>query len=68
MTVHNKIIELVERFDRNLEAYKQDKFNEAQVRREFFGDDFPASTGIIVAGLLGHRALIEINAIAIAPD
>ena len=25
MTVHNKIIELVERFDRNLEAYKQEK-------------------------------------------
>ena len=40
----------------------------AQVRREFFGDDFPASTGVIVAGLLGHQALIEINAIAIAPD
>jgi enamine deaminase RidA (YjgF/YER057c/UK114 family) len=40
----------------------------AQVRREFFGDDFPASTGIIVAGLLRREALIEINAIAIVPD
>ena len=36
----------------------------AKVRREFFGDNFPASTGVIVAGLLRAKALIEINAIA----
>lgn len=29
------LIELVERFDRNIEAYKQGTFNETQVRREF---------------------------------
>ena len=36
----------------------------AEVRRQYFGDNFPASTGIIVAGLLGKGALIEIDAVA----
>ena len=40
----------------------------AQLRHEFFGDDFPASTGIIVAGLLKHGALIEIDAVAVLSD
>jgi len=40
----------------------------ADVRREFFGDSFPASTGVIVAGLLNPKALIEIDAIAIVDD
>ena len=40
----------------------------ADIRREFFGDSFPASTGIIVAGLLNPKALIEIDAIAVAGD
>ncbi|MEK9149660.1 MAG: type I restriction enzyme HsdR N-terminal domain-containing protein [Candidatus Desantisbacteria bacterium] len=35
MTAPLKVLELVERFDRNLEDYKQGKYNEAQVRREF---------------------------------
>ncbi len=38
----------------------------ANIRREFFGDSFPASTGIIVSGLLNPKALIEIDAIAVA--
>ena len=36
----------------------------ANVRREFFGESFPASTGIIISGLLNPKALIEIDAIA----
>ncbi len=36
----------------------------ADVRRDFFKNGFPASTGIIVAGLLRPGALIEIDAIA----
>ncbi|MCS7001892.1 MAG: RidA family protein [Dehalococcoidia bacterium] len=36
----------------------------ADVRREFFTKGFPASTGVIVAGLLRRGALIEIDAIA----
>lgn len=35
MAVPAKILELVERFDRNRDAYKQGKYNEAQIRREF---------------------------------
>lgn len=37
----------------------------ADVRREFFKKDFPAATGVIVAGLLRKDALIEIDAIAV---
>lgn len=39
----------------------------ADVRREVFGDAFPAATGIIVAGLLRPGALIEIDAVAVIP-
>ncbi len=38
----------------------------ANIRREFFGDSFPASTGFIVSGLLNPKALIEIDAVAVA--
>lgn len=37
----------------------------ADVRREFFSTDFPAATGVIVAGLLRPDALIEIEAVAV---
>ena len=37
----------------------------ADVRREFFRTDFPAATGVIVAGLLRPEALIEIEAVAV---
>jgi enamine deaminase RidA (YjgF/YER057c/UK114 family) len=37
----------------------------ADVRREFFKKEFPAATGIIVAGLLRPDALIEIDAVAV---
>lgn len=37
----------------------------ADVRREFFGQSRPASTGVLVAGLLRKDALIEISAIAV---
>ena len=40
----------------------------ARVRREYFGDSFPASTGVIVAGLLRPKALIEISAIAVVDN
>ena len=47
-----------------IEGYKET----AQIRREFFGESFPAATGVIVAGLLNPKALIEINAVAIVDD
>ena len=40
----------------------------AEVRREFFGNGFPASTGVVVKRLLRRDALIEIEAIAVIPQ
>jgi len=37
----------------------------AEVRREVFGENFPASTGVIVQRLLREEALIEIEAVAV---
>lgn len=37
----------------------------AEVRREFFKHRRPASTGVLVAGLLREGALIEISAVAV---
>lgn len=37
----------------------------AEVRRRYFGESLPASTGIIVKGILGQGTLIEITAVAI---
>jgi enamine deaminase RidA (YjgF/YER057c/UK114 family) len=39
----------------------------AGVRREFFGDDFPTATGVVVKELLGRGVLIEIDAVAVLP-
>ncbi|MFT4010331.1 MAG: RidA family protein [Nocardioidaceae bacterium] len=40
----------------------------ADVRREVFGtENFPAATGVVVAGLLRPGALIEIEALAVVP-
>jgi enamine deaminase RidA (YjgF/YER057c/UK114 family) len=36
----------------------------AGVRREFFGEHFPAATGIVVKELLGKGVLIEMDAVA----
>jgi 2-iminobutanoate/2-iminopropanoate deaminase len=38
------------------------------VRQEFFGDHRPASTGIRVAGLMLPEMMIEVDAIAYAPN
>ena len=45
----------------NTEGYKAT----AEVRRQYFGESFPAATGIIVKGLLNEGALIEIDAVAV---
>ena len=38
----------------------------AEVRRQYFGDNFPAATAIVVSGLVGGRkALIEVEAVAV---
>jgi predicted type IV restriction endonuclease len=40
MTTTKNPLDLVERFESNLEAYKKGKYNEAQVRREFIDPFF----------------------------
>lgn len=40
MPAPDKIKELIERFERNIEAYKQGKYNETQTRREFIDPFF----------------------------
>lgn len=36
-----------------------------EVRRQYFGESFPAATGVIVEGLVHEGALIEIDAVAV---
>ncbi|MFH1195796.1 MAG: N-6 DNA methylase [bacterium] len=42
MAAPHSVLELVERFDRNIEAYKSGAYNETQVRREFIDPFFDA--------------------------
>lgn len=42
MIAPTKVLELVERFDRNLEAYKQGQYKETQLRQEFIDPFFKA--------------------------
>ena len=37
----------------------------AQIRREYFKDNFPAATGVVVNRLLSKESLIEIDAVAV---
>ncbi len=76
MIVPAKILELVERFDRNLEAYKQGRYNETQIRREFI-DPFFEELGWDIANQHGyaeaykdvvHEESIKIEQATKAPD
>ena len=40
--VPSRIIELIDTFDRNIEAYQSQKYNETQVRLEFINPFFEA--------------------------
>jgi predicted type IV restriction endonuclease len=40
MSAPKEILDLVERFERNLEAYRSGQYNEAQVRQEFLNPFF----------------------------
>ncbi|HUT31176.1 MAG TPA: hypothetical protein VMX13_15380 [Sedimentisphaerales bacterium] len=46
------IVELVETFDRNIDAYKNQRYNEAQVRRQFI-DPFFETLGWDIANKQG---------------
>ena len=53
MTTPNPVLELVERFDRNRQAYRSGHYNETQVRREFI-DPFFEALGWDVANKQGY--------------
>ena len=53
MTVPTKILELVKRFDRNLDTYKQGRYDETQIRREFI-DPFFEEFGWDIANKQGQ--------------
>ena len=53
MPVPQKIIDLVERFSRNIDSYKSGNYNETQVRREFI-DPFFEALGWDVANTKGY--------------
>ncbi len=76
MTIPTKILELVKRFDRNLDAYKQGRYNETQIRREFI-DPFFEELGWDIANKQGyaeaykdvvHEESIKIGQATKAPD
>ena len=76
MTVPAKVSELTERFDRNLEAYKQGKYNETQVRLEFINPFFE-ELGWDIANIQGyaeaykevvHEDAIKVGGATKAPD
>lgn len=70
------IHDLVERFERNFEAYKSGSYNETQVRREFI-DPFFEALGWDINNLDGnaeaykdviHEDAVKVGGITKAPD
>jgi predicted type IV restriction endonuclease len=70
------ILELIERFERNLEAYKSGAYNETQVRHEFI-DPFFEALGWDVNNVAGnaeaykdviHEDAVKVGGITKAPD
>ena len=76
MVTPSKIIELVERFDRNIDTYKKGTYNETQVRREFIdplfkelGWDIDNEKGYAEAYKdVIHEDAIKIGSATKAPD
>ncbi len=76
MSAPSKIIELVERFDRNIDSYKAGNYNETQVRREFI-DPFFKELGWDIDNRKGyaeaykeviHEDIVKIGGATKAPD
>jgi type I restriction-modification system DNA methylase subunit len=70
------ILELIERFERNMEAYKSGVYNETQVRREFI-DPFFEALGWDVNNTAGHAEAykdvihedaVKVSGVTKAPD
>jgi len=75
-SVPSKVLELIETFDRNIETYKDQQYNETQLRREFI-DPFFTALGWDVANVKGyaqaykdviHEDAIKIGGYTKAPD
>lgn len=46
-----------------------DRYREVgEIRQRVLGRPFPASTGVVVAGLLSRKWMIEVEAVAVVPD
>ena len=76
MSVPTKVVELVERFDQNLGAYRQGKYNETQVRLEFINPLFE-ELGWDIANRQGyaeaykevvHEDAVKVGGATKAPD
>ena len=76
MAVPQIILELVKRFERNIEAYKSGSYNETQVRREFI-DPFFEAMGWDVNNKEGnaeaykdviHEDAVKVSGVTKAPD
>ncbi len=76
MSAPQIILELIERFDRNIEAYESGKYNETQVRREFI-DPFFEALGWDVNNKEGnaeaykdviHEDAVKVSGVTKAPD
>lgn len=69
MSVPKEILDLVERFERQLDAYKSGQYNETQLRREFL-DPFFKSLGWDIDNEQGHaeayKDVIHEDAIKVA--
>src|SRR5712691_6939740 len=76
MVAPREIVDLVERFDRNADAYRSGHYNETQVRREFI-DPFFKSLGWDIDNTSGfaeaykdviHEGAIQVSGVNKAPD
>ena len=76
ITLPNTIIELIERFDQNHQAYHSDPYNETQLRREFL-DPFFEALGWDINNKQGyaeaykdviHEDAIRVGGVTKAPD
>ena len=65
MTVPAKILELVELFDSNLEAYKQGRYSKTQIMREFIDPFFEELGWDIAKKSLRNQGQISMKKISL---
>ena len=60
MSASNAVLDLIERFDRNLDDYRSGRYNETQVRLEFI-DPFFKALGWDIYNEQGHAEAEEVD-------